>query len=246
MTTLIHNYSHKAGKTFSWDTSDNQEHFQRNLNNPIARQRLSELGFIDRPVKYIFNSHGYRTHEFDRQFDAVCFGCSFTMGTGVHDEDTWPSQLEKLTGLAVANLGHAGSSNDTAFRFAEHYLKILKPRYAIWLQTDRHRIELLNDAESNSINILAGDTSNPCAQDYFVKTWFVNDSNQQLNLKKNTLAFENLCAELDIKAIVLPRSIVPPHPPCPYGQARDLTHPGADIYRELALRVKDSLGIESN
>jgi lysophospholipase L1-like esterase len=241
MTPLIHNYSRKAGRISAWDTSDNKEFYEKNLADPTARQRLQDLGFIDRPIEYRFNSHGFRTYEFDRSFDAVCFGCSFTMGTGVHNEDTWPQQLETLTGLNTANLGHAGSSNDTAFRFAQHYLKFLRPRYAIWLQTDRHRLELLNDAESYTINILAGDTANPCANDYFIKTWFINDSNQQLNLLKNTMAFEHVCSELGITPIVLTRDMIPPHPPFPYGQARDLTHPGADAYKNLAQQVKKLL-----
>ena len=241
MTPLLHNYTQKAGKTYHWDTSDSKEFYEKNLANPETNKRLHDLGFVDNPIEYKFNNHGFRTAEFDQKFDMVCFGCSFTMGTGVHAKDTWPEQLQDLTGLKIANLGHAGSSNDTAFRFAQHYLKFLRPRYAIWLQTDRHRVELLNDAESYSINIMAGDTANPCAHDYFIKTWFINDSNQQLNLLKNTLAFERVCAELGIIPIVLTRAMIPPHPPFPMGQARDLTHPAADIYRNLAQQVKKLL-----
>jgi hypothetical protein len=239
MTPLIHNYSRMASRTVHWDTLDNQDWYSKNIQKPELRQRLLDLGFLDTKIEYRYNSHGFRTVEFDHQFDIVCFGCSFTMGTGLHAADTWPEQLQSATGLRVANLGHAGSSNDTAFRFANHYLKFLRPQYAIWLQTDRHRIELLDDTVPMSLNILAGDTSNPCAGDYFVKTWFTTDENQQLNLQKNTLAFEQLCGSLNIKPIVLPRSQVPPHPPFPYGNSRDLTHPGPDVYRPMVQRLKE-------
>ena len=187
MTPIIHNYSKLAGRTLHWDTTDNKEWYFKNKQNLEFRHRLAELDFLDITIDYRYNSHGFRTAEFDQQFDAVCFGCSFTMGTGVHACDTWPEQLATLTGLRVANLGHAGSSNDTAVRFALHYLKLFRPRYAIWLQTDMHRVELLDDLIPMSLNIMATDTQNPCADDYFIKTWFTSASNQQLNLQKNTV-----------------------------------------------------------
>lgn len=243
----MHNYSRRANYTFDWDTSDNQEHFDKNMSNPELRQRLQELGFVDHPIKYKFNSHGFRSEEFDSGVDAVCFGCSYTMGTGVHAWDTWPSQLAQVTGLRTANLGHAGSSNDTVFRFAQHYLSQLKPKYAIWLQTDRHRIELLDDVNNVSLNILATDTKNPCAKDYYTKVWFANDSNHQFNLEKNTLAFQHLCSLLDIKSIILDRNRVPLHGLFPYSKGRDLTHPGAGDYKTLSMQIASLLqGPESS
>lgn len=238
MTPVVHNYSGVAGKTVLWDTSDNEQTYLKNIQDPKKQQQLAELGFIDNPIKYQFNRDGFRTAEFDRLFDVVCFGCSFTMGTGVSVDATWPSQLAGLTGLSIANLGHAGSSNDTAFRLAWHYLKQLQPQYAIWQQTDRHRLELLDDDRSISLNILAGDTKNPCADDYFIKTWFVSDSNQQLNLEKNTRAFEQLCNSLDIKCVIIPRELVKTDQ-C----ARDLVHPGAEGYASLAKQIVPLLGL---
>ena len=145
MNPLIHNYTSVANKTLLWNTSDNQEIFLKNLQDPEKKQQLENLGFIENPIHYQFNSHGFRTAEFNQPVDVVCFGCSFTMGTGVHEFNTWPAQLQTQTGMTVANLGHAGSSNDTAFRFANHYLELLKPKYAVWQQTDMHRLELLNE-----------------------------------------------------------------------------------------------------
>ena len=237
MNTIIHNYSRLANRTLQWDTSDNQPQYLKNIQNPQAYQRLSDLGFVNTQINYRYNSHGFRTAEFDRPFDAVCFGCSFTMGTGVHSQDTWPEQLAAITELTVANLGHAGSSNDTAVRFALHYLPLLRPRYAVWLQTDQHRIELLDDTVPLSLNVIASDTTNPCADDYFIKTWFTSVTNQQLNLQKNTLAFKYLCQSLGIESIVLDRNQVDTKP-FPFGDARDLIHPGADTYRTLAQQVK--------
>lgn len=241
MTPLIHNYSRFANQTVYWDTSDNESRYLQNIKNSKYKKQLEDLGFLDTQILYKFNSHGFRTEEFSQQIDVVCFGCSFTMGTGVHSRDTWPAQLQALTGMVVANLGHAGSSNDTAFRFAEHYLKFVKPKYAVWLQTDMHRLELLNDNNNTSLNIISGDKSNPCANDYFVKTWFSSDSNQRFNLIKNTLAFKQICDNLKIKYIILPRNRIPSHALLPNTLARDLMHPGKEIYKQLSLEIKDLL-----
>jgi len=238
---MIHNYSHLAGKTVQWDTGDSQDQYLKNLKNPKLKQRLSELGWLDTQIDYCYNSHGFRTAEFDHAIDVVCFGCSFTMGAGVQQSQTWPAQLQKITALSVANLGHTGSSNDTAFRFAQHYLPVLKPRYAVWLQTDMHRIELLDDAIPLSMNILASDSQNPCANDYFIKTWFSSFSNQQLNLQKNTRAFQHLCESLNIQSIIMTRAQVPLRGPFPEGNARDLTHPGVAEYAQLARQVANNL-----
>jgi hypothetical protein len=234
---VIHNYSNAAGKTLYWDTSDSEQAYSRNIKDPEKQQKLIDLGFFNNSIEYKFNSHGFRTAEFDQKIDAVCFGCSFTMGTGVQAADSWPQQLQTLAGLQVANLGHAGSSNDTVFRFADHYLKLLQPKYAIWMQTDMHRLELLDDYIPLSLNILSGDTTNPCSRDYFIKTWFSCNSNQQLNLKKNTLAFEQLCGSLNIRPIVIPRQMLMSD-----GCARDLMHPGVKVYTSLAKQIITLLG----
>jgi hypothetical protein len=87
----------------------------------------------------------------------------------------------------------------------------------------------MDDHTSVSENILAGDSSNRFAKDYFIKTWFASNSNQILNHQKNTLAFKQLCYELDIKYLILNREHCPNND---YG--RDLQHPGRQSYQLLA------------
>lgn len=226
---VIHNYSKLAGKTVQWDTSDSQEKFQANIQDPVKYQLLLDLGYINAPIEYSFNQDGFRTGEFNRHYDVVCFGCSFTMGTGVTYQHTWPAQLEQITGLTCANLGHSGSSNDTAFRMADHYLEKLRPQYAVWLQTDAHRIELLDDSVNSSLNIIAAHKEHPCENDYFTKVWFSSESNHHINQRKNTLAFEKICNSLGIKSIILTRDQM-----ISFDLARDLVHPGIKSYRRIA------------
>ena len=232
----IHNYHHAINKKMLWDTSDSLEVYQKHINNPATCQKLIDLGYFDVDIEYQFNSHGFRTYEIGTRVDVLCFGCSFTMGTGVHSHETWPAQLEALTGLTCVNLGHSGSSNDTAFRMAACYLKLMKPTYAVWVQTDSHRIELLDEDSNISLNIMASDTSNPCATDYFIKHWFTSVTNQQILCQKNTLAFKMLCRLENVIPIIIPRDEIPF-----IDIARDLMHPGRLSYQELAQTISSRM-----
>jgi hypothetical protein len=239
MKLVPHNYHWAVDKTVFWDTSDNETVYLKNLSNPRSKLQLEKLGYVDAPITYQFNSQGFRTSEFDQSTDAVCFGCSFTMGTGLFEHHTWPAQLTAITGLHTTNLAHAGSSNDTALRMAMHYLPMLKPRYALWLQTDRHRLEILNDELDLCVNLMAnGQSDDLYHQDNFVKQWFASDSNQQIHLEKNTRAFKHLCNELDIICIVFSRSTV-----VQFDLARDLMHPGIKSNRALAEKFAQALNI---
>jgi len=237
---MIHNYSMNAGKVFHWDTSDSETLYLKNIKDPRTYQELLNFGFVNTPIDYRYNSHGFRTDEFDNEIEVLCFGCSFTMGTGIHSKDTWPSQFAHKTGFKTANLGLAGSSNDTTFRLASHYLPLLKPKYAVWVQADMSRIEILEDSPPISLNILAADIHNPYANDEFIKTWFSVDSNQQLQLQKNTLAFQMLCSLENIIPIIISRNEVPF-----LDYARDLIHPGKLSYQKLAETVEHRVINES-
>lgn len=59
------------------------------------------------------NSMGYRAPEFDTvdwKNSIVLLGCSFVYGTSINNEDTISTNLEKITGRPVINMGVPGSS----------------------------------------------------------------------------------------------------------------------------------------
>jgi hypothetical protein len=57
----------------------------------------------------------------------LAVGSSFTAGSEVDDNETWPAQLERLTGRAVQNAGQGGFSADQVVLNAEKLMPILKP-----------------------------------------------------------------------------------------------------------------------
>jgi hypothetical protein len=226
---LLHNYNNVAGTVQYWDTSDSQERYQQNLQNPKKHQKLKELGYINSVIEYKFNSQGFRCEEI-LEPDVLCFGCSFTMGTGLDEINTWPAQFSSITRLSTSNLGHAGSSNDTAVRFAMHYVPKIKPKFAIWVQTDTDRIEIIDEHVKIVDNVLMGSLPDTLyGKDYYMKIWATSEINQTINKEKNTLSFKQLCYENRVTPIVVPR-----HNVCTEDLARDLMHPGRASNRKLA------------
>jgi len=229
---LLHNYNYLAGTVQYWDTSDSAHRYQENLNNPVNKKLLEKYNFVNAVIEYRFNNDGFRGQEIDNS-ECLCFGCSFTMGTGIHEESTWPAQLSKIINASVANLGHAGSSNDSALRFALHYVSKLKPKIAVWLQTDMFRLEIIDEHTRIVDNVIINHLENsPYQNDYFIKQWSLNEINQQLNLCKNTLAFKQICQENSTKCIILLRDEV-----LHLDMARDLMHPGRESNKKLAERI---------
>jgi hypothetical protein len=226
---IVHNYNKVAGTVQYWDTSDSQENYLQNFQNPNHRKFFEQHGYTEKSITYRFNSEGFRGSEFSDS-ECVCFGCSFTMGTGIGQDQTWPAQFSKLTGYSVANLGLAGSSNDTSVRLALHYIPRLKPKLAVWVQTDSHRIEVIDEYTKIADNILANNIANsPYSQDYYLKQWFASDVNENLNLLKNTATFQQVCAQNQVQCIIVPRNSV-----FFVDRARDLQHPGPVSNRKLA------------
>ena len=57
----------------------------------------------------------------------LAVGSSFTAGSEVVDNETWPAQLERLTGRVVQNAGQGGFSADQIILNAEKLMPIVKP-----------------------------------------------------------------------------------------------------------------------
>jgi hypothetical protein len=98
----------------------------------------------NRKVHYTVNSHGYRGLEFDQvdwDRSILCFGCSITVGIGVDDRDTWPSQLSRLLGVPTVNLGVAGGSVQINWANSVRLITAgIRPRAVVyyWPEQARH------------------------------------------------------------------------------------------------------------
>ena len=79
-------------------------------------------------IKYHINNHGYRYYPNNPNKGskkAFCFGCSFTLGHGLPDNETWPYILNEKLGKdwSVYNFGVYGSSFEEMARIFYQVIK---------------------------------------------------------------------------------------------------------------------------
>ena len=102
--------------------TDSEENYD--INQPSNYTKTS--------IKYKFNSYGFRTNEFilPKTLPVILvLGCSFTLGIGLKEEDTWPTIFQQtyFPEYTLYNLGLGGASADTVARLAINFIPILKP-----------------------------------------------------------------------------------------------------------------------
>lgn len=120
---------------------------------------------ISKIFTYNFDEYGYRyntsKYNLNNKNKIFCFGCSQTMGNGIHFEETWPFLLGKNFGSEynVYNYGVEAISNNGIFRRIYQFLKYLEfnsidyPKYIFIYFTDFERDEFIG-VHKNQIKII--------------------------------------------------------------------------------------------
>jgi len=235
---LIHHNSqfiarHPAG-TLDWFPTDSKELYQKNLNDPKARQLLERFGWIDADISYIHNSHGFRTREFTQTENFVTLGCSFTHGVGLPQHCIWPEILGRMVDIPVFNLGVAGGSLDTCYRVAKHYISLLQPKFVAMLAPNKDRMEILLDDEVYIHLPRYPDYSKFSKYDSWLKHWYSNEQNSITSMQKNIDAIAWICKQNQTDFYVVNNSSVGLWCRNQLDLARDLQHPGKSFHETLA------------
>jgi hypothetical protein len=229
MTIPRHNNWGYRDKISFWSGSDYEEKFKLNLADPVTQALLKQYQWLEPEcITYQFNSHGFRDQQFDNRNCGLAFGCSFTQGVGVAEQDTWPRLLSKMLGIHVWNLGIGGCALDTIYRISEYYIHMLKPKFVVLLVPPPWRVEY---ATSNTdFELLLPTTLQANNAGSFVKNWFANEVNSILNRKKNIQALSYICQGASTPLYMLDTQKLG-NDCC----ARDLLHPG----RQYHLKISD-------
>jgi hypothetical protein len=104
-----------------------------NINSAIGYDPLLGWGLRPFITSQGFNTieHGFRSNgagvTVARTGGILAVGSSFTAGSEVVDRETWPAQLERLTGRVVQNAGQGNFSADQIILNAEKLMPIVKP-----------------------------------------------------------------------------------------------------------------------
>jgi hypothetical protein len=98
-----------VNKKLSWYSTDSIDIYPGNVrdNGPAWRWK-------DVKIEYKFNSLGYRSkeiNEVDNNF-ILGFGCSYTEGVGIHEQDVWLPKVANRLGMDYINLAKQSSGMD--------------------------------------------------------------------------------------------------------------------------------------
>jgi hypothetical protein len=234
---ITHIHSELSNQTLPWHGSDSESVYQKNLLD--RRDELERYGWIDADITYRFNSHGFRSDEFDSSPSIMFLGCSHTMGTGLAQHQVYTSLVSQQLGLKCVNLGLSGGASDSAFRLANHYLLKIQPKIVFLLAPDQARLEILGIDRAQALNPWSKDA---LGQSNYYRQWLAVEENQRLNQEKNILAIELLCQRAQIKFAHLYSWHTVNHPDSTADKARDLSHWGPLRHQAIAAQVLETIG----
>jgi len=239
-----HSGKHWVNQEIEWMPTDTKENYEKLIQDPGHRAYFAEQGWDQpRAITYRLNSHGFRADEFDGGPYLLALGCSFTVGIGLPDHSTWARQTATALGLKCANLGWGGYSSDSCYRLAEYWIPELRPKYVCMLVPPSHRIEVLLDANDSLVmpNQTLFEIFMPQSKsrlfnpnDTYLKHWFLNDENAQVNQRRNVRAIRQLCAEFDIPCTIHDAQGHMWWSREEIGYARDFMHGGPKVHKILA------------
>lgn len=118
----------------TWSPSDTLSNWLKKAKDP-----LNGICYNKKSVSYDMNKNWFRCDEFEsiiaqNKPALVTLGCSFTFGTGLPENETWPVMLGDLirekTGkdVSIVNLGSAGTGYDQVDRLS-NYIHLFNTKY---------------------------------------------------------------------------------------------------------------------
>lgn len=127
-----------------FEGSDTIKLFKRN-----KRRMPEDWLYHEKVITYKYNELGFRTRsvkDIDWKNSIVAFGCSYTFGTGLAEEDTFVYILEKILDIPVINLGVPGSAIDlsciNSLMLHDHYPT---PKAILQIWSSPYRYSDFND-----------------------------------------------------------------------------------------------------
>ena len=225
-----------ANQELEWFSTDSKDMYQNNVESSLFYMKYHNQ--FEKRFTYKFNSHGFRSEEFDPCVpNVMSLGCSHTIGIGNPYESTWAYKISTALKLKNYNLAIAGSSSDTAFRLAYTWIDKLKPSIVIFLSPDRSRFELNTNAApynnyTQHINVREYEFYDHTK--IFMKHWYSDDVNSDMNYFKNILAIKQLCNERGITFLHKEAVNIYEQKIFAGDHARDLMHFGEVTHQRLA------------
>jgi len=178
-----------GAKIRKWSGPDSEKNFNKN----------KPAGWTKDSITYEYNQHGYRSIDFveNDNFTVASYGCSYVVGVGIKQEDTWAQKLcnkiEHHDDIPVNNFnfGIGASSMDMICRTMYKSLPIIKPDLVTILFTTPYRFEL-HDDDGYARQLSSGGTRKKIFE------IIGNYNSCQNNFDKNFIAIDALMHNLNI------------------------------------------------
>lgn len=241
--TPYHDGQQYAGQDLEWLPTDTKEHYEELIKDPKHYEYFKQQGWTEPgAITYKINRQGFRSDEFDNSECMIALGCSYTLGTGLPVDTTWPQLVGKSIGLKVANLAWNGFSADSCYRMLRYWIDQLNCKLVCMLTPPTHRVEVFMDQDFCPVKYYVpvmtympqgmSDHWNP--NDVFLNNWFAAPENAIINNEKNRMAIKQLCAERSIPCFIEEASVHMAQSREEIGYARDHFHGGPIIHNRLA------------
>lgn len=235
-----------AGQTLDWLMSDNQTSYDLLIQDPDHRAYFEQQGWTQAgAISYRINSEGFRGDDFSNQSCLLTLGCSFTMGLGLPEHGVWPYITADNLKLSVVNLAWPGISTDTCVRFARYWIAKLRPELVIMVSPPDDRFEIhidpdhvLETGNIFPVEVLMPQTKNSAfKQDNFIKHYWLNSTNSQMNQWKNQMTLKHLCGHYQIPCLIYSCTAAFGRSRKEVGYARDYLHAGILGHKMLANKI---------
>jgi len=247
----------KAGKTLQWYNGDDLENY-----NASNKPDWNYFGSKDK-LFYEFNSLGYRTRELDTLDDYILvFGCSYTEGTGLFENEIWCNVLGNELGIDILNLAKAGTGPDVVNLNTQLFVKnkFVKPRAVInqWPQSTRKSFayiereglfkKQLRLEDRNVNNWVAGENAD---SDWYFNRWLMEDGQLEYENSLHINSVTNLWNALGVPVFnwtfggdfmtKYNKEMVSVLKLENTDRARDNAHDGPLIHKEVVEKIRDKV-----
>ena len=253
-----------ADKTLNWYCGDDLENY-----NKHNKKGWDYYDSADR-LKYKFNSQGYRTKELTDVKDdyMLVFGCSYTEGVGLYQEEIWCEKIAKLYDLDVINLAKAGTGPDIVALnnqlFVKNKFKLPKCVVIQWPNSTRKSFAYienklfpntlrLEDRNINWVNVLdePADTYEMRDTQWYFNRWAVERGQYNYENLYHLHSVNNVWNSLNIPILhwtwdgdfklKFDKDLVTKVKTKMTGRARDMAHDGPSIHDQVVEQIKDKI-----
>jgi hypothetical protein len=113
----------------------------------------SPPGFPDTKFTLTTDKRGFRNKTDLEKYDIATLGDSFTEGSGVSDDQTWPVLLAQKTALPVYNLAMSGGSPVSYLETFKKYALPLSPKIVICMLYEGNDFRISNFKKKSGLNV---------------------------------------------------------------------------------------------